>query len=146
MADVHSKETRSYNMSRVRGKDTAPELLVRKFLHRNGFRYSLHSTALAGKPDIVLPKYKAVVFVHGCFWHGHQDCRYATIPKTKTEWWRAKIEGNAANDARAEQILKAAGWSVYQVWTCDLKKDKMEKTLAKLLSQLNKLRVKLLAV
>src|SRR5688572_14620702 len=84
MADVHSKEVRSYNMSRIKGKNTKPEMLVRKFLHANGFRYRLHAKKLPGKPDILLPKYKTVIFVHGCFWHGHEGCKYYVIPKTRT--------------------------------------------------------------
>jgi DNA mismatch endonuclease (patch repair protein) len=85
MADVHNKETRSYNMSRIKGKNTKPEMLVRKFLHANGFRYRLHVKNLPGKPDIVLPKYKTVIFIHGCFWHGHENCKYFVVPKTRTE-------------------------------------------------------------
>ncbi len=84
MADVHEPETRSYNMSRIKGKDTKPEMLVRKFLHANGFRYRLHVKKLPGKPDLVLPKYNSVIFVHGCFWHVHEGCRYFKIPETKT--------------------------------------------------------------
>ncbi len=98
MADVHSKETRSYNMSRIKGRDTKPELLIRRFLHANGFRYKLHDKSLPGKPDIVLPKYKTVIFVHGCFWHGHEGCKYYVVPKTRTESWLNKINGNIAND------------------------------------------------
>jgi DNA mismatch endonuclease (patch repair protein) len=91
MADVHTKEQRSYNMSRIKGKNTKPEMLVRRFLHAHGFRYKLHDKTLPGKPDIVLPKYKTVIFVHGCFWHGHEGCKIYVVPKTKTEWWLAKI-------------------------------------------------------
>lgn len=120
MADVHSKETRSYNMSRIKGKDTKPEMLVRKFLHANGFRYRLHVKDLPGKPDIVLPKYKAVIFVNGCFWHGH-DCKYAALPKTRTDWWANKINGNMANDNKAIAALKKSGWKVIVIWTCKLK-------------------------
>ncbi|MEJ7693636.1 DNA mismatch endonuclease Vsr [Daejeonella sp.] len=94
MAEVHSKETRSYNMSRIRSKDTKPEMLVRKFLHKNGFRFLLHVKDMPGKPDIVRPKYKTVIFVHGCFWHGHDGCKYYVVPKTRTEWWVRKIGGN----------------------------------------------------
>jgi len=85
--DVHDKHTRAFNMSRIKGKDTKPEILVRRFLHAHGYRYRLHVKDLPGKPDIVLAKYKTVVFVHGCFWHGHKGCKYFTIPKTRTEWW-----------------------------------------------------------
>ncbi|WP_285011094.1 very short patch repair endonuclease [Pedobacter faecalis] len=122
MADVHSKETRSYNMSKIRGKNTKPEMLVRKFLHAQGFRYRLHVKDLPGKPDIVLPKYKTVIFVHGCFWHGHEGCRYYVVPKTRTEWWQAKINGNINKDLSVKALLINAGWSVIEVWECDLKK------------------------
>jgi len=106
MADVHDKKTRSYNMSRIRSGNTKPELLVRKFLHAQGFRYKLHDKTLPGKPDIVLPKYKTVVFVHGCFWHGHNGCRYFVVPKTRTEWWLNKINSNKANDVKALKARK----------------------------------------
>lgn len=91
MADVHSKKTRSYNMSQIKGKNTKPEILVRKHLHSKGFRYRLHDKSLPGKPDIVLKKYKTVIFVNGCFWHGHEGCKYFILPKTRTEWWKDKI-------------------------------------------------------
>ncbi len=94
MADVHNKATRSFNMSRIKGKDTKPEMLVREFLHANGYRYKLHDKKLPGKPDIVLPKYKTVIFVHGCFWHGHANCRYFVVPQTRTQWWTGKIIPN----------------------------------------------------
>ena len=129
MADVHTKEVRSYNMSRIRGKNTKPEMLVRKYLFAHGFRYRLHSKKLPGKPDIVLPKYKTVIFVHGCFWHGHQDCKYFVVPKTRTDWWLNKINGNKANDAKKEQALEQAGWKVLTVWECQLKPGKLEMTL-----------------
>lgn len=109
MADVHDKQTRSYNMGRIKGKDTKPELLVRKFLHAQGFRYKLHDKTLPGKPDIVLPKYRTVIFIHGCFWHGHANCKYFTIPKTRTQWWTNKINTNKTNDAKAVKALKKEG-------------------------------------
>jgi len=87
MTDVHNKKTRSYNMSRIKGKNTKPEMLVRKFLHKNGYRYRLNYSKLPGKPDIVLPKYKTVIFINGCFWHGHKECKFFVVPKTRTEWW-----------------------------------------------------------
>lgn len=121
MADVHSKETRSYNMSRIRSKDTKPEMLVRRFLHKNGFRYRLHVKDLPGKPDIVLPKYKTVIFIHGCFWHGHEGCKYYVVPKTRTEWWVEKIERNKSNDVKAEGTLISAGWHIVNIWECDIK-------------------------
>ena len=137
MTDVHSKEIRSYNMSRIRNKDTKPELLVRKFLHKNGFRYRLHVKDMPGKPDIVLPKYKTVIFIHGCFWHGHEGCRYFVVPKTRTEWWLNKIQVNATNDARAENTLKADGWNIIKIWECELKKASINETLPQLLTVLS---------
>jgi DNA mismatch endonuclease (patch repair protein) len=136
MADVHSKETRSYNMSRIRSKDTKPEMLVRKFLHKNGFRFRLHVKDLPGKPDIVLPKYKTVIFIHGCFWHGHQGCKYYVVPKTRTEWWLHKIGTNTSNDNNAEAVLKTKGWNIIKIWECELKKNSLEATFANLLSTL----------
>ena len=121
MADVQSKEIRSYNMSRIRGKDTKPEMQVRKFLFAKGFRYRLHDKKLPGKPDIVLPKYKTVIFVHGCFWHGHKGCKYYTIPKTRTEWWTEKIEKNKMNDKINEDKLSSMGYKVIFIWECDIK-------------------------
>jgi DNA mismatch endonuclease (patch repair protein) len=136
MADVHSKETRSYNMSRIRSKDTTPELLVRRFLHGHGYRYTLHNKKLPGKPDIVLAKYKTVIMIHGCFWHGHEGCKYFSIPKTRTEWWENKINGNMANDEKAGKALQELGWKIINIWGCELKKDKLEKTLQDLLKQI----------
>ena len=133
MADVHTKEIRSYNMSRIKGKNTKPEMLVRRFLHANGYRYRLHDKNLPGKPDIVLPKYKTVIFVHGCFWHGHKNCKYFVVPKTRTEWWLNKINGNIANDAKAAKALKKEGWKIINLWECNLKPAKIKKTLSKLI-------------
>ena len=132
MADVHSKEIRSYNMSRIKGKNTKPEMLVRKFLHANGFRYKLHDKGLPGKPDIVLPKYKTVIFVHGCFWHGHSNCKYYVVPKTRTDWWLNKLSGNIANDEKAVKALKKEGWKVVTIWTCKLRSIYLKRTLEKL--------------
>lgn len=98
MADVHTPEQRSYNMSRIRSKHTKPELLVRRFLFAQGFRYRLHDKKLPGSPDLVLPKYRTVIFVHGCFYHGHEGCRYFVVPKTRTDWWLEKIEKNRRPD------------------------------------------------
>jgi DNA mismatch endonuclease (patch repair protein) len=137
MADVHSKETRSFNMSRIRSKDTKPEMLVRKFLFANGLRYKLHDKSLAGKPDIVLPKYKTIIFIHGCFWHGHEGCKYYTVPKTRTEWWLNKISANTNNDTAAINKLKQAGWSVIIVWECEIKtKDQFMLRMADLLKEI----------
>lgn len=107
-------------MSGIRGKDTKPELLVRKALHAAGFRYRLHERTLPGKPDMVFPKYSAVVFIHGCFWHGH-DCHLFRMPSTRTEFWQAKISGNVARDVRATALLRETGWRVGTVWECALK-------------------------
>jgi DNA mismatch endonuclease (patch repair protein) len=138
MADVHSKETRSYNMSKIRGKDTKPEILVRKFLHHNGYRFRLHVKDLPGKPDIVLPKYKTVIFVNGCFWHGHKECKYFILPKTRTEWWENKINGTIDKDMKSRDILISKGWKVTEVWECDLKKNKVDVTLENLLIEISK--------
>ncbi|MEO6721762.1 MAG: very short patch repair endonuclease [Ferruginibacter sp.] len=120
MADVHSKAVRSYNMSRIKGKNTKPEMLVRKFLHANGFRYRPYDKKLPGKPDIVLPKYKTVIFVHGCFWHGHAGCKKAALPKTRTIWWRDKISINKRNDFKSTLKLRSQGWQVIEIWECEL--------------------------
>ena len=137
MADVHDTKTRSYNMSRIKGKDTKPEMLVRKFLHAHGYRYRLNVKTLPGKPDIVLPKYHTIIFVHGCFWHGHENCKYFKIPQTRTQWWTDKININKANDAKAVKALKKDEWKVIEVWECNLKHLKVEKTLQSLLKKLS---------
>ena len=135
MADVHDKKTRSYNMSRIRSQNTKPELLVRKFLHANGFRYSLNNKKLPGKPDIVLTKYKTIIFIHGCFWHGHKSCKYFVVPKTRTKWWTDKINRNKANDEKAVRALKKDGWKIITLWECKLKPAKAEKTLSLLVKK-----------
>ena len=132
MPDVHDKETRSYNMSRIRSKDTKPEMLVRKFLFKAGLRYKLHDKSLPGKPDLVFPKYKTVLFIHGCFWHGHEGCKYFVVPKTRTEWWLEKIGKNVEKDNRSILELHLLGWSVLIVWECELRPDKRKKTLTDL--------------
>lgn len=137
MADVHSKAQRSYNMSRIRSTNTKPEMLVRKFLFAQGCRYKLHDATLPGKPDIVLPKYKTVIFVHGCFWHGHNNCRYYKVPQTRTDWWLNKIGRNKSNDAAVVKALKKEGWKIITLWECDLKPAKIEKILNSLLKKLN---------
>ncbi len=135
MADVHTKAQRSYNMSRIKGKDTKPEMLVRKHLHAQGFRYKLHDKTLPGKPDLVLPKYKTVIFIHGCFWHGHAKCKYFTIPKTRTEWWTEKIAKNKANDEKAVKLLRKEGWKIITVWECKLKPAQLNTTLTNLVKK-----------
>lgn len=136
MADVHDKKTRSYNMSQIKAKDTKPEMIVRKFLHNNGYRYRLHDKKLPGKPDIILKKYESVVFVHGCFWHGHEGCKYFVIPKTRTDWWRNKIFTTKRKDLKNYDALKKNGWKVHIVWECELKSNKVEETLKALLKKL----------
>ncbi len=138
MVDVHEPEVRSYNMSQVKGKNTKPEMLVRKFLHSNGFRYRLHVKDLPGKPDLVLPKYNSVIFVHGCFWHAHEDCEYFKMPKTRTKWWKEKLYGNKKRDKKNVKELKDSGWKVLIVWECELKQDKQEERLKKLIQKLEK--------
>jgi len=136
MTDVHSKATRSYNMSQIKGKNTKPEIVVRKFLFANRFRYKLHDKNLPGKPDIVLPKYKTVIFVHGCFWHGHKNCKYFVVPRTRTKWWLAKITSNQKNDLKHKRFLIKNGWRVITLWECQLKKNKIDNTLSKLLKEI----------
>src|SRR6476646_9707695 len=137
MADVHDKKTRSYNMSRIRSTDTKPEMLVRRFLHARGYRYKLHDKSLPGKPDIVLPKYKTVIFVHGCFWHGHKGCKYFVVPKTRTEWWMEKIGKNVANDRKKQFAINEAGWKIILLWECELKGNEKDATLERLVKSMN---------
>jgi len=138
MTDVHDKKTRSYNMSRIHSKDTKPEILVRKFLFGKGLRYRLHDKTLPGKPDLVFPKYRTVIFVHGCFWHGHEDCRYFVIPKTRTDWWIKKINRNRELDDKNNKELKRQGWRVITIFECSLKKrnrlDTLNEVAAKILN------------
>ena len=136
MADVHDKETRSYNMSRIRSKNTKPELIVRKFLFSKGFRYRINVKNLPGTPDIVLPKYKTVIFVHGCFWHGHEGCRYFVIPKSRTEWWQKKIQRNIDLDYENTNKLINFGWKVIGVWECQLKPKEKIKFLNELITKI----------
>lgn len=132
MADVHDIVTRSYNMSRIKGSDTKPEIIVRKFLHAKGMRYRLHARQLPGKPDLTFKKYNTTVFVNGCFWHGHENCKYFSLPKTRTEWWRKKIEATKKRDQQVRTELKIMGWNTLTVWECELKPDKRDLTLNKI--------------
>jgi DNA mismatch endonuclease (patch repair protein) len=136
MTDVHDIKTRSFNMSQIKSKDTKPELLVRKFLFAHGFRYKLHDKKLPGRPDIVLPKLKTVIFVHGCFWHGHENCKYFVEPKTRTEFWLVKIQGNTQRDKVNFVKLKDEGWKVFVIFECELKGAKRQDTLEDLVTQL----------
>ena len=120
MPDVHDAAARSRNMAAVRGKDTKPELLIRRGLHARGLRFRLHARELPGRPDLVFPKHRAVLFVHGCFWHGH-DCSLFQLPGTRREFWKAKIEGNRARDEKALAALRALVWRTGVVWECALR-------------------------
>lgn len=121
--DRISVEKRSANMSKVKSKDTKPELIVRALLHRNGLRFRLHRKDLPGHPDIVLPKYKIAIFVHGCFWHQHPGCRKATVPKQNTEFWLSKLQKNCERDKKNKAALLELGWKVVVLWECDICKD-----------------------
>ena len=136
MTDHLSKNKRKWNMSRVRSRDTKPEFIVRSLLHRAGFRYSLRRADLIGKPDIILAKYKAVIFVHGCFWHRHAECSRASMPATNQDKWRAKFEKNIARDILVKESLEQAGWRVIVVWECDIKRDPNQ-VLEQLIRQLD---------
>ena len=136
MADNRTVEQRSYNMSMIRSTNTKPEILVRKFLFKQGFRYRLHSKKLVGKPDIVMPKYNAVIFVHGCFWHGHSNCKFAKVPVSNNSFWADKIETNKKRDKRNVAKLKKHDWKVFVLWECQLAKNKVENTLNKLFKKL----------
>ena len=136
MADVHTPEQRSYNMSRIRGKNTKPEEQVRKYLFTHGFRYRKNDVRLPGKPDIVLPKYKTVIFVNGCFWHGHNGCKYFVWPKNNEEFWKQKIGRNIERDAENHQLLHNLGWYVIDIWECELKKALAPQTLENLVKLL----------
>lgn len=123
MADVHDKATRSRNMAAVRSRNTRPELLVRKGLHERGLRFRLHCAALPGKPDLVFPSRRAVLFVHGCFWHAHEGCRYFRLPQTDPDRWKNKLFGNRERDARTVEALREKGWHPLTVWECELRGD-----------------------
>ena len=138
MADNHSKEVRSMNMSHIRSKNSKPEELVRKYLFSKGFRYRKNVKTLPGCPDIVLPKYKTVIFVNGCFWHKH-DCPRFVWPSTNEEYWRPKIMGNVERDKRNLAELQQLGWTVLTVWECELKKKVIDATLDQLAKRLCKI-------
>ena len=114
-------EQRSRNMSAIKSKNTKPEIKVRKVLHSMGYRFRLHSKDLPGSPDIVLPKYKTVIFVHGCFWHRHENCKYASTPKTRQEFWKAKFRENINRDKLNQENLSSKGWKIIIVWECEIK-------------------------
>lgn len=136
MADVHSKKTRSYNMSQISSKDTAPETIVRKYLFSRGLRYRKNDQRYPGRPDIVLPKHKTIVFVNGCFWHKHIGCRYYVPPKSNCDFWDSKLEANRQRDIRNISTLRSNGWNVIVVWECELKKEKRAERLDHLFDQI----------
>ena len=138
MTDIFSEEQRSYVMSKVTSKDTKPEKTVRCFLHRSGFRFRLHVVSLQGKPDIVLKKYKTVIFVHGCFWHRHKKCKKATIPQSRKDFWKDKFKRNVLRDKKNRKALEKAGWRVQIVWECELSnaRKRLER-LSDLVAELN---------
>jgi DNA mismatch endonuclease (patch repair protein) len=119
--DTLTPEMRSWNMSRIRGKDTKPELFIRSLLHAMGYRFRLKNANIPGKPDIILPRYKAVVFVHGCFWHRHKDCKYAYTPKSRIDFWQKKFEANVQRDQEISEQLKQLGWHQLIIWECEIK-------------------------
>ncbi len=121
MTDVVNKATRSRMMAGIKGKNTVPELVLRQAMHKRGFRFRLHVKQLPGRPDLLFPKYKAAVFVHGCFWHRHRNCRYATTPATRTEFWQTKFAANVARDSLLVMALINSGWRVAIIWECSLR-------------------------
>ena len=137
--DKLSPSQRRYCMYSVRSKDTKPEMMVRRYLWGHGFRYRLNHPRLPGKPDIVMRKYRVCIFVNGCFWHGHEGCRYYTIPKTNTEFWVNKVKRNKERDLKVQHELAAMGWHSITIWECELKPTKREETLESLVYTLNKI-------
>ena len=137
MADTMTPEQRSRCMSAVKGKDTKPEMIVRRYLFSKGLRFRLHVRSLPGNPDIVLPKYKTVVFINGCFWHGHEGCKYYRLPKSNVEFWESKITNNKSRDVQNEIKLKELGWRVIRIWECEIRRvQDREQSLEKLYHQI----------
>ena len=136
--DIISEERRSWNMSRIKGKDTKPELVVRSILHKMGYRFRLHRKDLPGTPDIVLPKYKTVIFLHGCFWHRHKGCKYAYTPKSRVKFWKDKFAETVKRDKQHLKQLKENGWEVFIVWECETKDmDNLKKIINKISQEIN---------
>lgn len=136
MTDTVSKTRRSEIMRNVKGKHTKPEIIVRKFLHSKGFRFRIHDKKLSGHPDIKLTKYKTVIFINGCFWHGHENCRIYVMPKSNVEFWNNKITKNISKDKGIISKLRELGWNVLIIWECDLKSKKREQTLSSLVDKI----------
>ncbi|ONF90883.1 very short patch repair endonuclease [Leptospira santarosai] len=138
MADTFTKEKRSSIMANISGKDSKPEVLVRKFLFSLGYRYRKNYTKLIGKPDIVLKKYNTILFVHGCFWHGHRNCKFSTLPVSNKSFWENKINNNSIRDKKNSKILKKLGWKIIIIWQCELmNKKKREKSFSKIIRKLS---------
>lgn len=133
MTDNRSIQQRRYNMQQIRSKNTKPEISVRKFLFSNGLRYRLHSSSLPGKPDIILKKYKTIIFIHGCFWHGHDDCKFAKKPVTNEQFWEEKISRNKIRDMKNVDLLKNLGWNIIVVWECGLSTKNKNNTFKEIL-------------
>lgn len=132
MTDTVSRETRSRMMSSVGGKNTEPELIVRRMLHRMGYRFRVHSRKLPGTPDVVLARHRKVIFVHGCFWHGHPGCKNGARPTSNTDFWNSKLDSNISRDATVERELEEQGWDVFVIWECEIRdKEALEKSLRK---------------
>jgi len=139
LADIFSKKKRSEIMSNISGKETKPEILVRKFLFSKGFRFRKNDSRYLGEPDIVLPKYKTVVFIHGCFWHGHKGCKRSKLPETNVYFWKNKVSANIERDKKNRSELEKQGWVVLTIWQCKLRNEKLRnQTLNKLIGILNK--------
>ena len=138
MADIKTPEQRSYNMAAIKAKNTKPETIVRKYLFSEGFRYRKNDKRYPGTPDVVLPKYKTMIFVNGCFWHGHEGCKYFVWPKNNEEFWQKKITANIERDRRDFSQLEALGWNVIVIWECQLKPKTVKETLENLKAQLTK--------
>lgn len=139
MVDKLTPEQRHRCMSHIHSKDTKPEIIVRKYLFAKGFRYRLHDKRLPGTPDIVLPRYRTVIFVNGCFWHGHEGCKYSHLPKSNTSYWKTKIEHNKIRDKQERILLRDIGWHVIQIWECMLKSNVREENLKGVVHSLDKI-------
>ncbi|MGV8905915.1 MAG: very short patch repair endonuclease [Acetobacterium sp.] len=135
--DTKSKNDRSINMGKIHSKNTKPEIIVRQYLFSKGFRYRLNKKNLPGKPDIVMKKYNTIIFVNGCFWHMHENCKYARIPMSNVEYWEVKLRKNSERDQKNIELLEKEGWQVYVIWECELKKEKRGETLNKLVDFLS---------
>ena len=140
--DSISPEHRSWNMAQVKGKDTRPELKVRSWLFKNGYRYRKNDSRLPGKPDVVMPKYQTVIFVHGCFWHRHPGCKNTRMPKSNIDFWETKFSRNVENDERHVRELESLGWRVIVIWECELGNKTFEETMERVRNELEKMKEK----